>query len=145
MIRLAIVAVCFVALSGAIVGRMVYVNINDRDFLQEQGDLRTIRLERINAHRGMIRDRLGKPLAISSPVVSLWANPNELLSSSSDLNQLATMLKVDPEEFADRLDQWEQRQFGRHVRQFRISESHDGRCTAICWIRLQILCWCWWA
>lgn len=111
MIRLAIVAVCFVALSGAIVGRMVYVNINDRDFLQEQGDLRTIRLERINAHRGMIRDRLGKPLAISSPVVSLWANPNELLSSSSDLNQLATMLKVDPEEFADRLENSRSRSF----------------------------------
>ena len=36
MIRLAIVAVCFVALSGAIVGRMVYVNINDRDFLQNK-------------------------------------------------------------------------------------------------------------
>ncbi len=111
MIRLTVVAVSFVLLCGGIVGRMVYVNVNDRDFLQEQGDLRTIRLERINAHRGMIRDRLGKPLAISSPVVSLWANPDELLSSEADLNQLASMLKVDPNEFVHRLESSRSRSF----------------------------------
>ena len=111
MIRLTVVAVSFFLLCGGIVGRMVYVNVNDRDFLQEQGDLRTIRLERINAHRGMIRDRLGKPLAISSPVVSLWANPDELISSEADLNQLASMLKVDLNEFVHRLESSRSRSF----------------------------------
>lgn len=111
MIRLGVVALGFVLVCGAIVGRMVHVNLNDRDFLKEQGDLRTVRLERINAHRGMIRDRLGKPLAISSPVVSLWANPNELLSSETDLNQLASMLKVDVTEFSERLEANRSRSF----------------------------------
>ena len=56
-----------------------FLHVFDKDFLQDQGDARTIRMERINAHRGMILDQQGKPMAVSSPVVSLWANPSELI------------------------------------------------------------------
>ena len=47
-------------------------------FLQSQGLARTLRMESIPAYRGVITDRYGEPLAMSTPVVSLWANPQEL-------------------------------------------------------------------
>ena len=45
-----------------------------RDFLQHQGDARSIRKEIIPAHRGLITDRNGEPLAVSTPVTTLIAN-----------------------------------------------------------------------
>ena len=82
--------------------RIVFLHLFDRDFLQDQGDARTIRMERINAHRGMIRDREGKPLAVSAPVISLWANPKEL-TNSKGIDELAKMFNVSPAEFKARL------------------------------------------
>lgn len=92
----------FVMLALAMSARVVYLNAVEREFLQGQGDARTIRFERINAHRGMITDRHGKPLAISSPVSSLWANPKELLETD-DLGELAAAFDVPEEEFEARL------------------------------------------
>ena len=68
-IRISLVISLFVLLASGMGTRLVYLNLIDGDFLQDQGDARTIRIERINAHRGMIKDRLGKPLAVSSPVI----------------------------------------------------------------------------
>ena len=59
-------------------GRAVYLHVFDKDFLRKQGDARVLRTETINAHRGMITDRNGVPLAISTPVMSLWVNPKEV-------------------------------------------------------------------
>ncbi len=92
----------FVMLALVMSFRVVYLHSVERDFLKDQGDARTIRMERINAHRGMIADRQGKPLAISSPVTSLWANPEELLELG-DFNHLSTFFNVLPEEFEARL------------------------------------------
>lgn len=58
--------------------RATYLHIFDRDFLQKQGDIRVLRTETINAHRGMLMDRNGVPLAVSTPVTSLWINPKEV-------------------------------------------------------------------
>ncbi|MBT4160239.1 MAG: penicillin-binding protein 2, partial [Gammaproteobacteria bacterium] len=83
--RIYIVAALVILLSAAMMVRLWYLQIVDKDFLQDQGDARTIRMERINAHRGMIQDRHGKPLAVSTPVLSLWANPSEVLDGQEDL------------------------------------------------------------
>ncbi len=48
------------------------------EFLQHQGEARSVREERIAAYRGVITDRNGEPLAVSTPVQSLWANPQLL-------------------------------------------------------------------
>jgi cell division protein FtsI (penicillin-binding protein 3) len=101
--RVYLVTGLFLALALAMAGRVVFLHVFEKDFLQDQGDARTIRMERINAHRGMIQDRQGKPLAVSSPVVSLWANPVELLGSGEGMEQLALLLEVPPAEFNARL------------------------------------------
>ena len=103
--RLYLVLGFFVLLSVGMGSRVVFLHVFEKDFLQDQGDSRTIRMERINAHRGMIQDQKGKPLAVSSPVVSIWANPTELLAAGQEMDQLALLLEVSPKEFGQRLRQ----------------------------------------
>jgi len=109
--RLYLAIIFFVAVAVALSARVVVLNIVDNDFLQDQGDARTIRIERINAHRGMIQDRRGKPLAISSPVVSLWANPQELLKDEKAIDALALKLEVSTHEFRAKLERNKTRSF----------------------------------
>ena len=78
LIRTYVVIAVFGLAVSAIGARLVYLHLVNQDFLQEQGDARSIRAQQINAHRGMIRDSRGKPLAVSTPVLSLWANPKAL-------------------------------------------------------------------
>ncbi|HKI74083.1 MAG TPA: penicillin-binding transpeptidase domain-containing protein [Pseudomonadales bacterium] len=108
--RVHVVIACLFALAAGMSARIVLLHLFDKDFLQDQGDARTIRMERINAHRGMIRDREGKPLAISAPVISLWANPKEL-KDQAGIDQLALMFDVTPAEFRKKLERSEGKDF----------------------------------
>ena len=110
-LRVYLVASLVLVLAAGMMGRLWYLHVMDKDFLQDQGDARTIRMERINAHRGMIQDRFGKPLAVSTPVLSLWANPSEVLESEESLQPLTDYLDVDPAEFAKRLEKARQKNF----------------------------------
>jgi cell division protein FtsI (penicillin-binding protein 3) len=101
--RVHLVGIIVILLSAAMMVRLWNLQILEKDFLQDQGDARTIRMERINAHRGIIQDRMGKPLAVSTPVLSLWANPGEVLESNASLEPLTTYLGVKPGEFDKRL------------------------------------------
>ena len=71
------------------------LHIIDRDFLQSQGDARTIRTVPLVANRGVITDRNGEPLAVSSPVKSIWVNPQEIGNKPSQIQRLATELQLD--------------------------------------------------
>ncbi len=106
--RVYILGLIVVLISVAMTTRLIYLQVFDKDFLQDKGDARTIRMERINAHRGIIQDRSGKPLAVSTPALSLWANPARMLASTLfsehppeqlRLAQLATYLNYDVEAF----------------------------------------------
>ena len=103
-IRLYLMIAFFVVVTVTLCARVVVLNVVDNDFLQDQGDARTIRIKRINAHRGMIQDRRGKPLAISSPVVSLWAKPKELLKADASIDELAQKLEVPTHEFRAKIE-----------------------------------------
>ena len=67
-----------------LLGRAVDLQVLDKQFLQTQGDARHLRVVEIPAHRGAITDRNGEPLAISSPVDSVWVNPKEFLAAGAD-------------------------------------------------------------
>ena len=73
-IRLIIVAGLFGIAGIVIVARAIQLQLLDHEFLSKQGDSRHIRVETLTAHRGMITDRNGEPLAVSTPVDSIWAN-----------------------------------------------------------------------
>ncbi len=78
----------------ALAARSVHLQVLDREFLREEGDARHLRVVKMSAHRGMITDRNGEPLAISTPVDSVWANPGELMSARERLPELARLLGV---------------------------------------------------
>ena len=59
-------------------GRFLYLQIIEKDFLIDQGDQRQVRTVPIPTNRASILDRIGEPLAVSTPVDSIVANPNEL-------------------------------------------------------------------
>jgi cell division protein FtsI (penicillin-binding protein 3) len=81
------------------------------EFLQKQGLVRTLRLETIPALRGVITDRNGEPLAISSPVVSLWAQPQELRLSIERVPELSEKLSIPPEVLKKKLLRFENKEF----------------------------------
>ncbi|WP_223246767.1 peptidoglycan D,D-transpeptidase FtsI family protein [Sulfuriferula thiophila] len=86
-------------------GRAVYLQGLHHDFLQRKGDALASRVVELPAHRGMIADRNGEPLAISTPVESLWANPSSVEVSASQLKQLATVLQMPVAELKGKLAQ----------------------------------------
>ena len=92
--RFRLVLVLLALMAGAIVWRIVDLQVIDHDFLQGQGDARSVRHIPIPAHRGLITDRNGEPLAVSTPVESIWANPQELSRYPDRLRDLARALGV---------------------------------------------------
>lgn len=97
--------------SAILIGRITLLQVIDRPFLQSQGDARTLRHEAIPAHRGMITDRNGEPLAISTPVVTLWANPQELPDDAIQRIVLAQALGMTLDDFESRVARFSEREF----------------------------------
>ncbi|MDB6164144.1 MAG: penicillin-binding protein 2, partial [Xanthomonadaceae bacterium] len=97
--------------SLALVGRAVDLQLIDNAFYRAQGDERFLREIAIPTSRGMITDRNGEPLAVSSPVESLWANPQELLKNPARLPQLAQALGVSADELTRKVSQRSGREF----------------------------------
>lgn len=83
-------------LSGfaVLLGRSVYLQAMHTDFLQQKGDARYSRVMTLSAHRGMITDRHGEPLAISTPVESIWASPPDVEADSAQIKKLAELLGI---------------------------------------------------
>jgi cell division protein FtsI (penicillin-binding protein 3) len=88
----------------ALVWRAVNLQLVNHSFLTDQGDARFTRVVRITAHRGMITDRYGEPLAVSTPVDSIWVNPKQLEAAPEGVERLADALRLDP------------RALGQHIR-----------------------------
>ncbi len=86
-------SLCVVAIGW----KLSALHIMQRDFLQGQGDARTIRTIPLVANRGLITDRNGEPLAVSTPVQSIWVNPGELIQDPVAIRNLALALELNPE------------------------------------------------
>ncbi len=98
---LLLVLLCLCALG--LLWRAVDLQLVDHGFLARQGDARFSRVLEIAAHRGTITDRYGEPLAVSTPVDSVWVNPSELALANDQIPRLAAALKLDPLELARRV------------------------------------------
>jgi cell division protein FtsI (penicillin-binding protein 3) len=76
----------------ALTGRAVYLQILDKEFLKDKGDLQHIAVVDVPAYRGQIKDRNGEPLAISTPVQSIWINTRQIKDDEQE--KLAQMAKI---------------------------------------------------
>ena len=109
--RMRFIWLVLLAAASVVVWRLVDLNLTERNFLQRQGDARMERTVPLAAHRGMITDRHGKPLAVSAPVVSLWAHPQELLANSEDATSVATALDMEMVKLNERLTKMANKEF----------------------------------
>ena len=98
--------------------RSVQLQVLDQQFLAEQGDMRHARVAQMPAHRGSILDRFDEPLAVSSPVDTVWVNPPEFAEASDGIAKLARALKRNKQWLAQRVTSNLDRQFlyvARHM------------------------------
>jgi cell division protein FtsI (penicillin-binding protein 3) len=80
-----------------ILARAIDLQVLKHGFLAEQGAERFMRNARIPAHRGSVTDRFGEPLAVSTPVDTVWANASEVNTAPEKLPMLAKVLQRDPD------------------------------------------------
>jgi cell division protein FtsI (penicillin-binding protein 3) len=97
--------------SVSLVGRAAYVQLVNSDFYQRQGEARYLRELPINTSRGMITDRNGEPVAVSTPVASIWVNPQELMRSPDRIPELAAALGMPLDELSTKLSQKADKEF----------------------------------
>jgi cell division protein FtsI (penicillin-binding protein 3) len=94
---------CVALAALGLAARAVELQLFNHDYLAKQGDERSLRVAKIAAHRGAITDRNGEPLAISTPVDSVWVNPQELNDNIDQLPKLARALNEDEQTLARRI------------------------------------------
>ena len=109
--RMLLAGVLFAVLGASLGARAVNLQFVDQAFFARQGDARQVRRVQIAAHRGSITDRRGEPLAVSSPVDSVWANPGELLDSPEDIPRLAAAIGRDADWLARTVNTQSDREF----------------------------------
>jgi cell division protein FtsI (penicillin-binding protein 3) len=123
--RFRIVLVLLALLVAAIAWRIVDLQVMDQGFLKGQGDARSVRHIPIPAHRGLITDRNGEPLAVSTPVTTLWGNPKELQAARARWPELAGALGQDAATLSERLQSQASREFIYLVRGLTPEQGQD--------------------
>jgi len=91
------------ALFVVLLGRSLWLQWMQNDFLQGQGAARFSREIEVPAHRGRIVDRFGDALAISTPVKSLWVFRDRIEATPDQLRSLARVLETTPQQLATRI------------------------------------------
>jgi cell division protein FtsI (penicillin-binding protein 3) len=109
--RLNLVRITFVLVIIALGWRLADIQVLNSDFLRNQGDARHLRTVPVAAHRGMILDRHGEPLAISTPVHSIWLNPQEVDLDDPKLKTLAKTLRIQYGTVKSKVKRNKQREF----------------------------------
>ncbi|WP_083429742.1 peptidoglycan D,D-transpeptidase FtsI family protein [Rickettsiella grylli] len=95
--RLMIIVFILLLIALGLIARLVNLTIINRQFLQHQGNARTIRTVTIPAHRGIIFDRHGEPLAVSTPVVAIWVDPTYFKPTKQQRLNLSHWLQISPQ------------------------------------------------
>jgi len=90
---------------AVLIGRAIYLQGLNNDFLRERGEARYGRVLEITAHRGIITDRHGEPLAVSTPVESVWASPDDVRIEPQQERQLAKLLNLNVAELRKHLEE----------------------------------------
>lgn len=124
--RLVIAAVVLLAITAGVAARVVMLQgEEERKFLKRQGDLRTVRTLTIQPARGVISDRRGEPLAVSTPVFAVWANPREFKPDHPGVDALAAQLDFSPEALRARVARSTGREFVYLRRQIPPGRAED--------------------
>ncbi len=111
--RYATIGVIFGSIFVGLIARAAYLQIIDTDYLQSQGDARYLRVQKEVPTRGMIVDRNNQPLAVSTPVDSIWMHPSTILEQQHRYaySQLTTLLEMSRDQLLQKAKDKKTRQF----------------------------------
>ncbi|TDK20657.1 penicillin-binding protein 2 [Luteimonas aestuarii] len=129
--RLMLVGGALALCSVVLVGRAVDLQLIDNAFYQRQADARFLREVPIPTSRGMITDRNGEPLAVSSPVESLWLNPQQLADDAAALARLAEATDLPLDYLTRQVSQYKDKEFMYVPRHRRINPSAAQKIIAL--------------
>lgn len=124
-----LVAACFALAGAALLGRALWLQVLDHEFLEGQGASRQQRVVADPAFRGTITDRNGEALAVSTPVDSLWCIPREVLAAPKRIAPLARALGADPAALKRALAERQDRGF--HYLKRHVSPQEAARVLAL--------------
>ncbi|MGY0217861.1 peptidoglycan D,D-transpeptidase FtsI family protein [Endozoicomonadaceae bacterium StTr2] len=109
------------AVAVSIIGwKLSDLQVVNNERLQGEGDKRQVRYETVAAHRGIILDRNGRPLAVSTPMMAIWANPKEMLGKNLkpdedvpviDWHGLGRQLGIKPEDIRQKVHSYSSKGF----------------------------------
>ena len=123
----ALLTLCAIAL----LARGLYLQYFNQDFLERQGNARILRDVKLSANRGMVLDRNGEPLAVSTPVDTVWADPRKLAQHPQDFAKLAQALGRDKNWLARRVTSNLDREFVYLVRHMRPQDADKVKALGI--------------
>lgn len=103
--RSRLLAACLLLGLMGLAGRAAYLQGMHNGFLQQKGESRYSRILEMSADRGIITDRHGEPLAISTPVESVWSSPQDMNVTPEQLKKLASLIEMDTKEIHKRLEE----------------------------------------
>ena len=86
-----------------LIGRALFLQGINNEFLQAKGEMRYARVLEVPATRGRITDRNGDMFAVSTPVRSVWAIPSDVSLEPGEARQLAKLLEMDVPELNAKL------------------------------------------
>ena len=128
--RLWLVLGLLFAVALGIMLRMLSLYVEEQTFLQTQGDARSLRTIQVPAHRGIITDRNGEPLAVSAPVATIWADPAMTDMQDDGLSKLAVLLKTNKKKLVSKLSKNRSKRFIYLQRQVTPEVAQVGTGTA---------------
>jgi len=109
--RINFIYLILVAVCCALIWRVLDLQVVNNEFLKGQGNARVLRQLEVTAHRGMITDRNGYPLAISTPVSSIWINPKEFAANNRKIYQVAKLLKLNSQYIKNKIKKRADKEF----------------------------------
>ena len=119
-LRRGFVMIVFLGLGSSLLLRAVQLQVFSHDYYQNQGTQRQLRHVAIPAHRGMLLDRNGEPLAVSTPIQTIVANPQKLVEFPKKVIAIADILAMDSAKLLQRVERFSDQKKGymyvkRHV------------------------------
>ena len=109
--RIKFIYLLLIVVCCALIWRVLDLQVINKEFLKGQGNARVLRQLEVTAHRGMITDRNGYPLAISTPVSSIWVNPKEYVTDNTQIYQLAKLLKLNSQYIKNKIKKRADKEF----------------------------------
>jgi cell division protein FtsI (penicillin-binding protein 3) len=103
--RFMLIVAVFIVWIGGISVRLVHLQVNQHEYLLAQAERQRTNIKKSKLMRGTIYDRNGAVLAMSVPVQTLYANPNEIDDLQNAAREIAKAAGLDAKTLLAKLNE----------------------------------------